>query len=177
VHGSGYERIASAGCSDSTIRRRLQDWAAAGVTQQVHAVALVAYGRIVGLRLADNPADGCITKARCGGDNAAPSPVDRRKGGPKPSIATEAPVCLSGSSRPAPTVTTRRCWAPWRPPPPRLDRTGPAEVTIHLDAGYDSGVTRTLLDGLGLHGEIAHSGVPAPIQVGKRWVCERTTPG
>src|SRR6266498_3678800 len=50
----------------------------------------------------------------------------------------------------------------------------PDEVTVHLDAGYDSNVTRTLLDGLGLHGEIARKGVPAPVQVGKRWVAERT---
>ena len=49
----------------------------------------------------------------------------------------------------------------------------PGDVTVHLDAGYDSAVTRTLLDGLGLHGEIARKGVPAPIQVDKRWVCER----
>ena len=34
VHGSGYERIATAGCSDRTIRRRLQEWAAAGVAMR-----------------------------------------------------------------------------------------------------------------------------------------------
>jgi hypothetical protein len=34
VHGSGYERIASTGCSDRTIRRRLNQWANAGVGQQ-----------------------------------------------------------------------------------------------------------------------------------------------
>ncbi|GAB3868064.1 hypothetical protein GCM10027610_124140 [Dactylosporangium cerinum] len=45
---------------------------------------------------------------------------------------------------------------------------------MHLDSGYDSGVTRALLDGLGLHGKIARKGVPTPIQVGKRWVRERT---
>ena len=50
----------------------------------------------------------------------------------------------------------------------------PNHVTVHLDAGYDSHITRTLLDGLGLHGEIARNGVPAPVQVGKRWVAERT---
>jgi hypothetical protein len=33
VHGSGYERIASPGCSARTIRRRLQQWAAAGLTE------------------------------------------------------------------------------------------------------------------------------------------------
>ena len=42
VHGSGYERIASAGCSDRTIRRRLKDWAERGIGQQVHAPALAA---------------------------------------------------------------------------------------------------------------------------------------
>lgn len=50
----------------------------------------------------------------------------------------------------------------------------PDDVTTHLDAGYDSTVTRTLLHALGLHGEIARKGVRAPIQVGKRWVRERT---
>ena len=30
VHGSGYERIATTGCSDRTIRRRLREWAEAG---------------------------------------------------------------------------------------------------------------------------------------------------
>src|SRR3989442_15255703 len=43
VHGSGYERIATVGCSDSTIRRRPKDWPAAGIAQAVHAVALAAH--------------------------------------------------------------------------------------------------------------------------------------
>lgn len=37
----------------------------------------------------------------------------------------------------------------------------PADVTVHLDAGQDSNITRTLLDRLGLHGEIVRKGVPA----------------
>jgi hypothetical protein len=52
VHGSGYERIASPGCSDRTIRRRLAEWAELG-----------------------------LAEAPCGGERAGPSPVDRRKGG------------------------------------------------------------------------------------------------
>jgi hypothetical protein len=31
VHGSGYERLASPGCLDRTIRRRLTEWAHAGI--------------------------------------------------------------------------------------------------------------------------------------------------
>src|SRR4051812_34009872 len=46
--------------------------------------------------------------------------------------------------------------------------------TVHLDRGYDSGKTRDLLEVLGFHGEIAVKGVPAPLQVGRRWPVERT---
>ncbi len=46
--------------------------------------------------------------------------------------------------------------------------------TVHLDRGYDSGKTRTLLHTLGFTGEIATTGVPAPIQAGRRWPIERT---
>lgn len=90
VHGSGYERIASAACSDSTVRRRLKEWAAARVAERVHAVALAAYDRIVGLQTADIPVDGCITKAPPVGDKAGRCPVDRRKGGLKRSVTTES---------------------------------------------------------------------------------------
>jgi hypothetical protein len=48
VHGSGYERIVSPGCSDRTIRRRLHEWAAAGLGEQVQTLALQAYGRMIG---------------------------------------------------------------------------------------------------------------------------------
>jgi len=75
------KRIATTGCSDRTIRRRLKTWAKAGVAQRVHAIALAAYDLIIGLELEDLAVDGCITKAPCGGDKAGPSPVDRRKAG------------------------------------------------------------------------------------------------
>jgi hypothetical protein len=38
-----------------------------GIAQAVHAVALDAYDRIIGLELSDVSVDGCITKAPCGG--------------------------------------------------------------------------------------------------------------
>jgi IS5 family transposase len=50
----------------------------------------------------------------------------------------------------------------------------PADVTVHLDAGYDYRPCREALDERGLRGDIASRGTPAPIQVGKRWVVERT---
>jgi hypothetical protein len=174
VHGSGYERIATARCSDRTIRRRLTEWATAGIAQRVHAMALRGFDVIIGLDLADLAVDGCSTKAPCGGEKAGPCPVDRGKGGLKRSVATEGtgvPVGIvsAGANRHdspllAPTLAAAK--AQVGPLPKR--------ATAHLDAGYDSAVTRERLAAVGLDGEISRKGVPAPIQVGKRWVVERT---
>ena len=104
VHSSGYERIATPGCSDRTIRRRLKVWAAAGIGERVHALALRAYDQMIGLELGDVAVDGCLTKAPCGGERAGPSPVDRRKGGLKRSVATEnygIPLDRLGRRQPA----------------------------------------------------------------------------
>ncbi len=48
VHGSGYERIATPGCSDRTIRRRLHDWAEGGLAETLHALVLAQYDRMNG---------------------------------------------------------------------------------------------------------------------------------
>jgi Transposase DDE domain len=50
----------------------------------------------------------------------------------------------------------------------------PRGTNVNLDRGYDSAVTRALLDELGFSATIARKGVPAPIQAGRRWVVERT---
>ena len=64
-----------------------------------------------------------------------------------------------------------------RPTLERLGRFGlwlPEQIAVHLDVGYDSTVTRDLLDELGCQGHIATKGIPAPIQNTARWVVERT---
>jgi Transposase DDE domain len=174
VHGSGYGRIATPGCSDRTIRRRLKQWAGWGLAGALHAAALRAYDQVIGLDLGDLPVDGCLTKAPCGGQKAGPSPVDRRKGGLKRSTAADGygiPLGLvsAGANRHdspllAPTLAAA------------LAQAGPmpGDTTVHLDAAYDSAPTRDLLTGLGFHGDIARKGVPAPVQAGGRWVIERT---
>ena len=174
VHGSGYERLTSPGCSDRTIRRRLKHWAAAGLAEQLHALTLQAYDQIIGLHLADIPTDGCITKAPGGGEVAGRSPVDRGKQGRKRSVATDA------AGIPLGLVATRanRNDSPLLGPTlhAAITQVGamPAQITAHLDRGYDNASTRRLLATLGFHGEIARKGVPAPIQAGRRWVVERT---
>jgi hypothetical protein len=178
VHGSGYERIATAACSDRTIRRRLSQWAQAGVAHRVHALALAAYDRIIGLELGDVAVDGCITTAPCGGQVAGPSPVNRRKGGLKRSVAGDAGgiplgVVAAGANRhDSPLLRPTFEQAATQ----LADNGGvyPERVTAHLDAGYDSSVTRDLLHELGLQAEIAHKGAPAPVQATGRWPIERT---
>jgi Transposase DDE domain len=172
VHGSGYERIASAGCSDATIRRRLKEWAALGVGEQVHTLALQGYDRMIGLDLDDLAVDGCITKAPSGGEVAGRSPVDRAKQGLKRSLVTDAAgiplhVVSAGANRhDAPLLGATLAG---------LDKLAglPDDVTVHLDRGYAGRRSRALLDALGLNGAIARKGVPAPLQAGSRWVVER----
>jgi transposase len=172
VHGSGYERIASPGCSDATIRRRLKEWAAAGVSEQVHTLALRAYDRMIGLELDDLAVDGCLTKAPGGGEAAGRSPVDRGKQGLKRSVVTDGAgiplhVVSAGANRHDSPLL-----APTLAGLDKLDRL-PEDVTVHLDRGYDGRPSRALLDELGFQGAIARKGVPAPIQAGSRWVVER----
>jgi len=175
VHGSGYERIATPGCSDRTIRRRLREWATLGLAEQVHHLALDAYERMIGLDLEDLAVDGCITKAPAGGEVAGRSPVDRGKQGLKRSVLTEgAGIPLSvfpaGASRhDAPLLPATL--AGWDEVAALTD----AEPgIIHLDQGYAGSPTRALLDELGLDRAIAWKGVPAPRQAGSRWTVERT---
>ncbi len=173
VHGSGYERIASPGCSDRTIRRRLHEWASAGLAERVQTLALQAYDRMIGLELDELAVDGCITKAPGGGEAAGRSPVDRGKQGLKRSVVTDGrgiPLHLvaAGANRHDSPLL-----APTLAGLDKLDEL-PEDMTVYLDRGYDSQPTRTLLTALGFQGAIARKGVPAPLQAGSRWVVERT---
>jgi hypothetical protein len=120
VHGAGYERIATPGCSDRTIRRRLHEWAAPGVAEQSHTLALQAYDKMIGLEWEDLAVAGRITKAAGGGAGAGRSPVNRVKEGTKirSSLMGAAFPCIW--SVPAPIGTMPRCcgprsgaWSPW----------------------------------------------------------------
>jgi hypothetical protein len=173
VHGSGYERIASPGCSDGTIRRRPKEWAALGLSEQAHALALRAYDRMIGLELDDLAVDGCAAKAPGGGEVAGRSPVGRGKQGMKRSVGT------GGGGIPLQLVAAgaNRHDAPLLEPTlaglAKLDRL-PDEPAVHRDRGYDGRPPRALLDALGVDGASAREGVPAPLAAGARWVVERT---
>ena len=177
VFGCGYERLGDRSCSATTLRRRRDEWIAAGVFDALRCSVLAAYERLIGLDLADVSVDGCITKAPCGGECAGRSPVDRAKQGLKRSQLTDGsgvPI----AALPAPANTRDHALLP-----DTLDvltdlltQVGalPEETTVHLDAGYDYRPCRAELAERGLHDQISRRGQPAPVQVGKRWVVERT---
>jgi transposase len=173
VHGSGYERIASPGCSDRTIRRRVHAWADAGLTATLHALVLAQYDRLLGLDLSTVVVDGCLTKAPGGGEKAGKSPVDRGKQGLKRSLVTNptgVPLHLVSAGANvhdthllAPTLAGLATFSPL-----------PPDLPVALDRGYDSRRTRTTLRDLGLIGHIAHQPAGGPVPLGERWVVERT---
>jgi transposase len=171
--GCSYAGIADCSCGATTIRERRDEWIKLGVFAELNRIARESYDRIVGLVLENLIIDGCIAKAPGGGEMAGRSPVDRGKLGMKRSVLTEgkgvpldrvlAPANRHDSVLLASTLD-------------KLDEIGPLpdDITLHLDAGYDSQKTRDELDRREIKGEIARKGIKAPIQAGQRWPVERT---
>jgi transposase len=171
--GCSYESIADRTCPATTIRERRNEWIRAGIFAKLKQIARDSYDRIVGLELEELAVDGCITKAPGGGECAGRSPVDRGKLGMKRSLLVEGKgiplgrVLAPASRHDSPLLAATL---------DKLCDIGPLpdDITVHLDAGYDSQKTRDELDARGMTGEIAHKGDKAPIQAGQRWHVERT---
>lgn len=111
--------------------------------------------------------DGAITKAPGGGEAAGRSPVDRGKQGLKRSGMTDGYGIPRGRVLAGANCHDSPLLAPILD---RLSELGPLpdDITVHLDAGYDSHKTRVLLNERGLRGQIAHKGEKAPIQASRR---------
>ena len=172
VLGASYAKIADSTCSATTLRPRRDEWISAGIFEKLEQICLEFYDRIIGLDLTNLSVDGCIVKAPCGGEAAGKSPVDRGKLGTKRSLMVDGngiPIgcVIAGANRNDSPLL--------RPTLEKLGRFGvylPEQITVHLDAGYDSGKTRELLEILGCDHVISTKG--EPLQVGARWVVERT---
>ncbi|WP_034090761.1 IS5 family transposase [Kitasatospora sp. NBC_01250] len=171
--GCSYQAIADTTCSATTIRNRRDEWISLGVFMRLKQIALESYDRIVGLELDRIAVDGSITKAPGGGEVAGRSAVDRGKQGLKRSGMTDGygiPLgrVLAGANRHDSPLLAATL--------DLLEDLGPMpdDITVHLDAGYDSDRTRTELTARNLHGRIAHKGERAPIQASERWHVERT---
>ena len=176
VLGVSYTKIADCSCSATTIRTRRDEWIDAGVFEHLEQLCLQAYDRVVGLNLEHVAVDGCITKAPCGGEAAGRSPVDRGKQGTKRSSMTEAagiPLgCVVAPANRPDSPLLRSTLAKLGRFDEGLGIGLPEDITVHLDAGFDSAKTRDLLEELGCHGVISQKGFP--LQAGARWVVERT---
>ena len=134
-------RISGAG--ETTLRRRRNEWTAAGVFEQLRTEATAGYDRIIGLDLSEVAIDGSQHKAPFGGEGTGPNPTDRAKSGWKWSLATDRvgiPLAwaIDGANR--------NDMALLGPTLANLDSNGLlSEVeTLHLDKGYDNGVTVAL---------------------------------
>lgn len=172
VLGASYEKISDTACSATTIRRRRDAWIAADIFADLEQICLKAIDRFEGLDLENLCVDGCIVKAPCGGEIAGKSPVDRGKQGTKRSVLTDGNgIPLGVVAAPA----NRNDSPLLRPTLEKLSRFGfhlPDQITVHLDAGYDSTKTRDLFTELGCDWDISTKG--EPLQTGSRWVVERT---
>ncbi|WP_434481902.1 transposase [Streptomyces sp. NBC_01340] len=177
VSGMGYERVADAACSATTIRGRRDEWIEAGVLGHLVLTVLRAYDRMVGLDLENLAADGCITKAPSGGECAGKSPVDRGKRGLKRSQLTD------GYGIPVVTVPAGANIRDHTLLPETLDEfveltehldRVPQHPALSLDAGYDYQLVYTDLAEREITPRITKRGTKTPIQTDGRWVAERT---
>ena len=166
---------------ETTLRRRRDEWLAAGVFDALVAEALHAYDRVIGLDLSEVAIDGSLHKAPCGGEGTGPSPVDRGKTGWKWSIATDRfgiPIgwATDGANRHDSILL----------PPTLRDVASRGLIeeieTLHLDRGYDNNVVRNHVASVGIDDLVCArkrapgkaAGKKKSLPLGLRWPVERT---
>jgi transposase len=171
-------RISGAG--ETTLRRRRDEWTAAGVFKRVRDEALAGYDRIVGLDLSEVAVDGSQHKAPFGGEGTGPNPTDRGKSGWKWSIATDRngiPIgwAIDGANRNDCVLF-----------PPTIAAVASRGLlddieTLHLDRGYDNGVVRGHCADLGIDDLVCArkrkkgtATTKRAVPLGLRWPVERT---
>jgi|SRR5215213_4391530 len=140
---------------------------------QLRELALEAYDKLIGLKLSEVAVDCCITKAPCGGEKAGTNLVDRGKQGIKRSTVVD------GKGIPLGVVAVPANRHDSSLLDETLDTLGvfgsmPEQMSVHLDRGYESDLTRKRLERRSLIGVISEKGRPAPFQETNRWVVERT---
>jgi transposase len=134
---------------ETTLRRRRDEWVAAGAFQHLVEEAINAFDKVVGLDLSEVSVDGSLHKAPMGGEGTGPNPTDRGKTGWKWSVATDAngvPIgwVTEGANRNDSILLA-----------PTLDDVKQRGLltdveTLWLDRGYDSELTRTRLGERGI---------------------------
>ena len=169
------------GVGQATLRRRRDDWIAAGVFDEVADEAIAGYDRICGLDLSEVSVDGSLHKAPCAGQGTGPNPTDRGKSGWKWSIASDRggiPIgwAIDGANRHDIVLLA-----------PTLDAVAARGLdldiqTLHLDRGYDADTVRAELASRHIDDAVIarkrRRGQPTPsgqpLRLGLRWAVERT---
>jgi len=166
--------------SETTLRRRRDEWVAAGAFAHLVEEAISAFDKVIGLDFSDVSIDGSLHKAPAGGEGTGPNPTDRGKTGWKWSLATDTngvPIgwVIDGANR-----NDSILLAPTLDDVARRGLLGDVE-TIWLDRGYDSDVTRTRLVERGITDAVIakkrkKESAPGPRNqpMGLRWSVERT---
>ncbi len=166
--------------SETTLRRRRDEWLDAGVFEALVEEALRGYDRIIGLDLSEVAVDGSQHKAPVGGEGTGPNPTDRGKQGWKWSMATDRWGIPIGWEQ---AGANRHDSVLLEPTLDGVDGRGLlAEIgTLHPDRGYDSGVVRALCSELGINDVIVakkrrrgQGRVKLAVALGLRWPVERT---
>jgi len=175
------EYLLGGAVSDTTLRARRDEWIAAGVFDALVEEAIAAYDRIIELNLAEVSLDGSQYKAPCGGDGTGPNPTDRGRSGWKWSIIAGADGVPIGWATDGANRHDMVLLEPTLDAAAQRGLLGEIE-TLHLDRGYDNGVTRTLCDTLGIDdlvcarkrraGEAKATKKIVPL--GMRWPIERS---
>ncbi len=166
--------------SETTLRRRRDEWLAVGAFGCLVAEAIAGFDKVIGLDLSDVAIDGSLHKAPAGGEGTGPNPTDRGKTGWKWSVATDAngvPIgwVTDGANRNDCVLL-----------PTTLDAVAARGLlvdieTLHLDRGYDNGVVRSACLERGVTDFViaerrkkntAHG--PKRVPLGMRWPVERT---
>lgn len=166
--------------SETTLRRRRDEWVAAGAFAHLVEEAIGAFDKVIGLDFSDVSIDGSLHKAPAGGEGTGPNPTDRGKTGWKWSLATDTngvPVgwVIDGANR-----NDSILLVPTLDDIARRGLLGDVE-TIWLDRGYDSALTRTRLVERGIDDAViakkrrrGSAEGPKHQPMGLRWPVERT---
>jgi transposase len=172
------EAILDYAVSDTTLRRRRDQWINAGVFDRLETEARAGYDRILELDLDHVAIDGSIHKAPYGGEGTGKSPVDRAKLGWKWSLAVDAngiPIgwAIDGANRNDVKML--------EPTLDAIEASGLLEEigTMSLDRSYDYPKIRRQLHARGLseldiqkRGTKPEPGEPNRLTLGLRWIVE-----
>jgi len=167
--------------SETTLRRRRDEWVAAGAFGRLVEEAIVGFDKVIGLDLCDVSIDGSLHKAPMGGEGTGPNPTDRGKTGWKWSVATDINGVPIGWVADGANRNDSVLLAPTLDDVAKRGLLGDIE-TLWLDRGYDSELTRTRLAERGIEDAMIAkkrkpgqgAGTTKRQPMGLRWPVERT---